>query len=354
MSLQKLTVADVKASRILPMLGLCVNDPRTLPWLNEGREQLLNRMIGGWWGCTVRMQLCPSSGCLVWPREVADIVAVALCGTPIPIRNGWFEFIENLNHVENCDSCDCGCRCGGLIMHNDETTVPSAFSVLTTGNSIRIYPSDESDVGKTMLIQGYDKNQIWVRSEVGGAVIDGEQVTLALPYVDTTTLWLRGAPLAIQRQATNYVVRMYEHDVTNGGDRLLANYQPDETRPNYRRSILPGLAGSRCAPSRSNCACGDGTTNSTPPLLTVIAKLGYAPVSSDYDWVYPSNLVALKFAMRSRKRDEENDDEGSEADLQRAIRELRKELDGMTGNRQNVYVNINQSASFSKVSAGFW
>jgi hypothetical protein len=89
-------------------------------------------------------------------------------------------------------------------------------------------------------------------------------------------------------------------------------------------------------------------------MLTAIAKLGYAPVSSDYDWVYPANLTALKYAIRSRKRDEENDDAGSEADLARAIRELRKELDGMTGNRQNVYININQSAGFQKVSAGFW
>lgn len=351
MSLQRLTFADVKASRIPLSLGLCPTDERLLQWCNEGREQLMNRAIGGFWGQTVRVQMCVSDGgCLVWPREAADVVAVAVCKTPIPIYNDLYPFIENVGHVENCDSCSCGCQCGGMALLSDNTTVASALTVLTTGNTIRFYPADEADVGKTVLVQGYDQNLIWVRTTVGGVVIDGEQVTLALPFVDTATRWYRGAPVSIQRQATAYRLLMYEHDVTNGGDRLLASYQPDETRPSYRRSILPGLSGTNCGSTASTSCGGCGTT----PLITAIIKLGYVPILTDQDWVYPSNLTALKYVIRSRKRDEENDDAGSEADLQRAIRELRRELDSMAGGRQNVRIHISPTAEFSRVSGGFW
>lgn len=342
----KTTVSTIKTSRIPVNLGICPDDPRLIQWLNESREQLINRAVGGWWGQTVRAKFCVDNGCIVWPREVGFIHAIAVCGVPIQVHNGWWQFLVNVSHVENCDTCNCGCRCGDVPnMSWDETTVPTQSAIRGTGKTIRIYPSDQADVGKTMIIQGYDNNNIWVRTTIDGSVQDGEEVTLALPYVDTVTEWFAGSPTGIIREPTTYRVLMYEHNVSADTDRLIATYQPDETVPNYRRSIIPGLARTRCC--RVSCSCDE------LPTVEAIVKLAYAPVSVDNDWVYPGNILALKYGMLSRKRDEENDDAGAEIMLQKALRELKVELRANTGDITTVNVNVNKSAQFYKLTQGF-
>lgn len=343
----KTTVSTIRNSRIPANLGICPSDERLLLWLNEAREQLINRAVGGWWGQTVRAKFCLDNGCIVWPREVGFIHALSVCGKPIAVRNGWWQFIENLNHVENCDSCACGCQCNEVPnMQWDETTVPTNSPIAGTDKTIRVYPSDIADAGKTMIFQGYDKNGIWVRTTIGGVVSDGERVTLALPYVDTVTEWQPGSPTGVIREATKYRVLVYEHDTVADTDRLISTYQPDETLPNYRRSIIPGLSGTTC--SARCCDCDDEL-----PAVEAIVKLAYAPVSADNDWVYPGNTLALKAAMMSRKRDEEQDDTGAEVMLQKGLRELRLEHRANTGDIQHVYVNINKSAPLSLLTRGF-
>lgn len=368
-----LTLAEVLDSRIPVRLSQCgyeadgtTPNPKVVQWLNEARQQLMNRTIGGWFGQTVRAKFCMDNGCVVWPREVGSVVALAVNRQPIHINNQFWEFIENLNHIEDCDPgcCACGCNtgwrgwnCDGpMHMNDDNTMVPVHRATKITGSTIRVYPSDAADVGKTMIFQGYDFNNIWVRTTVGGTVIDGEQVTLALPYVDTVTTWYPGMPTGVTRQRTAHRVLVYEHDVVGDGDIPMSTYQPDETRPAYRRSIIPGLRRlvrtTACNTSGDPCCTGDGC--GVNPSVMAIVKLAYAPVSELNDWVYPANPIALEYATLSRKRDEENDIEGSEAALKQAIRELRHELDAMTGNRQEIYVNINRSARFSRISAGMY
>lgn len=345
----KTTVSTIKNSRIPVNLGICADDPRLLQWLNEAREQLINRAVGGWWGQTIKAKFCYDNGCIVWPREVGFIHAVAVCGVPIAVRNGWWQFIQNLNHVENCDNCTCGCQCGDVPnMQWDETTVPTNSPIRGTGKTIRVYPSDIADVGKTMIIQGYDQNNIWVRTTIDGVVQDGEEITLALPYVDTVTEWYHGSPTGVIREATQYRVLVYEHNVSADTDRLISTYAPDETLPNYRRSIIPGLSRARCCGTNNCCPCDDEL-----PSVEAIVKLAYAPVSMDNDWVYPGNTLALKAAMMSRKREEENDDAGAEIMLKKALRELQVELRANTGDIQQVYVNINKSAQLGRLTAGF-
>lgn len=339
----KLTVGTIKTNGIPAYLSMCPDDPRLIQWLNQAREQLINRAVGGWWGQTVSAKFCYDDGCIVWPREVGFIHAVSVCGVPIPVRNGWWQYIQNLNHVENCE-CRCGCN-EGPSLGFDETMVPTQSPIKGTGKSIRVYPSDVADAGKKMIFQGYDKNNIWVRTTIGGVVSDGEQVTLALPYVDTVTEWYPGSPTGVIRDATSYRVLVYEHNIVLDTDRLIATYQPDETLPSYRRSILPGLSRITCAPV--GCDCDER------PTVQAIVKLAYAPVSVDNDWVYPGNPLAIQYAMMGRKRDSENDDAGAEIMLQKALRELQVELRANTGDIQHMYVNINRSAKMSKLSRGF-
>jgi hypothetical protein len=117
----------------------------------------------------------------------------------------------------------------------DQRGTQASFAQTTTDNQrIRFYPGNAQDVGKTIIVQGYDSNGNWVRSGPTDNRIDGETVTLALPFVTTTTIWRPGAPTAIIKEVTQYRVLGYAVDATSGDETAIADYQPGETEPMYQ------------------------------------------------------------------------------------------------------------------------
>jgi hypothetical protein len=220
---------------------------------------------------------------------------------------------------------------------------------------IRLYPTHSSDVGKTVLVQGYDSNNIWVRTNpTGSEVIDGELVTLALPFVDTTTIWYPGQPTAIQKDVTNYRVLMYEYDTVTTLERQLGDYQATETNPEYQVSFIPGFHNIKCC----GTACSTDDDCNPPRTVTALVKLAHIDVSSDRDWVLFQNIAAYKEAMLA-VRDWENGDVASgnfhfygattakqarasnQATLSKggAIPMLRAELRSVTGDNTTVFVH---------------
>jgi hypothetical protein len=299
---QLLTVSDIKASRIPTVLGICPDDARLLQWLNEAEDAMLNQ--GRWWGSIREAQFCVDNGCLVWPREVATIEQVAICGQPMDYQNAWYAYTRNLATLNPCDecgnSCSCttgstcttaGCACGHLQMREKAGFAVSFASVIGENKVLRVYPTHPSDVGKTIIFQGYDENGIWVRTLVGGSWIDGEQVTLALPFADTTTVWQAGAPLGVLKDATVQRVLVYSYDTVTDSERLLAIYQPSETRPMYRWAWIPNFNNIKCC----NCDEDDRRT------VTAIVSLQHIPLAHDNDFVIFQNLNAYKMAMQAVK-----------------------------------------------------
>jgi hypothetical protein len=372
-----LTAASAGVARAL---GLCLPGDRVkfLSYLNESEERLL--AYGRWWGSIVEAQFCVSERdgkrCLVFPREIATVEQVALCGQPISLENAWYSFVQNLAQIESCDGdCACGdgactgnCACGHLQMRM--SAKPAASFDWTRGSNkvLRFYPSHSSDVGKTILVQGYDENNIWVRTNpTGSEVIDGELVTLALPFVDTTTIWYPGMPSALQKDETNYRVLMYEYDTVTGGERLLGDYQPSETNPEYRVASIPGLNGVSCC----NSACSDNDSCSRKSL-TALVKLAHIPVSSDRDWLLFRNITAYKEAMLAVRDWEQGDivsgnfhfygaaaPKQARASNQATLRQggaipmLRAELRSMTGDNTTVYTHIEATNRFPNTMIGF-
>ena len=97
----KFTLGTIKASRLPHVLGVCSDDARLVQWANAAQERLMAR--GRWWGTVVRAKFCVADGCLTWPREVAVIEKVRLCGKPIIAHGLWYEFTDYVD-----PSC-CGC-----------------------------------------------------------------------------------------------------------------------------------------------------------------------------------------------------------------------------------------------------
>lgn len=174
----------------------------------------------------------------------------------------------------------------------DNGEVVSFATTVGTNKKIRIYPGNATDAGKTITIQGYDANGNWVRSGSASARVDGEVVTLAMPFVDTVTIWGAGAPTGVIKDETQYRVLVYALDTDDASETFLANYQPTETLPTYRRMFIPQFR---------NTSCG-GCSTST---LTAIVSLQQVPVKYDSDWLLFQNLAAYKDGCMSEKYREE-------------------------------------------------
>src|SRR3954463_5933852 len=140
----RITFADAKSSRPLQAaVGACGTEPRFADLLNEAQQRLLYE--GKWWGTVIRYQFCAVDGCITLPRAAAALEAVAVCGRPIPIRDMWFEFIENgfgtmstpmgsnatLQAAGCCGASPNGCCIPGAIYRGN---FPGFADLIPTGN----------------------------------------------------------------------------------------------------------------------------------------------------------------------------------------------------------------------------
>lgn len=293
---------DGTASRLSVMAGVCPTDPRLTQWANNFEDRALAE--GRWWGATALYRFCISSACnVVLPREVAVIEAANLNGMPMDTGTIWNPFVRP--HLP-CGSilssgCGCGCGCNTRFSLQDKNTAASFATTQGTNKKIRVYPTNVADVGKKIIIQGYDSNGIWVRTSYGGSVQDGEQVTLALPHVDTTTVWgpslnkqCVGAPVNVIKDPTSYRVLLYSLSTVDATEIQLARYEPNETNPMYRVVTIPRFRHS------SSCGCSSST-------LTAIASLQHIPVTHDTDFLLFQNMAAYQMGVMAEKYMEEGD-----------------------------------------------
>lgn len=293
----KVTLGTAK-ERIAKHLNLCATDSRTTDYINEAQRRLIES--GKWKGTYGKFTLCATNGCIAWPRQIETIETVAVCSNPGTVRNGWFEFVESgYGLMSNKDNI------GYQLLDRGESPTHSDLS--GAGKQLRVYAFLEADAGKTVTIQGYDSNNNWVRTLKSGSGAtavyqDGEVVTLVNGYVDTTTSFK--SVTNVLKDTTQGNVQVYE--ITDAATPTLvdiATYQPDETLPSYRRSMIPSLGGA--------AGCEDGDEKRVP--VTVIAKLRFINAVNDTDVLMVSDLYAVKNMAIAIKL-EENRDFGAAAE----------------------------------------
>lgn len=310
----KVTLATAK-QRIAKHLNLCATDSRVTDYINEAQRRLIES--GKWKGTYGRFTLCATDGCIVWPRQIETIESFAIDKTPGTIRNSWFEFLESGVGLQT-DSCGIGNQ---LL---DRGEVPTYRSMSGEGKPVRVYAFLEADAGKTVTIMGYDSNGNWVRtlkSGVGASAVyrDGEVVTLTNGFVDTTTSFK--SITGVLKDQTEGNVMLYELVDATPTLLDLASYEPSETIPSYRKSLVPGLS------TAGKCEVGNIGTVS----VTVIAKLRFIEAVNDEDVLLISDLYAVKNMALAIKM-EENRDFATAAEYRAlAVDSLRNQLSNHIG-----------------------
>ena len=310
----RLNLAEVKASRIPDALGLCSDDPRFIAILNEAHQRLM--MQGLYWGSYQTYQICVGSdGCLTWPRQVASIEAVAVNEEPITLRNGWFEYLKTgygIRTTSNSSELQLMDR-GRACVYDDMTDFAS---------KLQVYSSVAESATAKILVQGYDQHGNWIRTLDGGSHVDGEYISINTTPTGSSNIFT--SITGIQKPVTNgpvYLSKVTEQSVVVP----IGYYESDETLPDYRRSLIPGLGN---APEYT---CGSGDPLTEKRVVRAVVKLDHIDVAKDTDWFVLGNLPALKNAAKAVQLEEQQNLGEASQYLQEAIRLLEVELRHYTG-----------------------
>lgn len=274
------------------MLSMAGTDSRVVSYINEAQERLLYK--GKWLSTYARYRVANCDGVITWPRQLETVETVAVDNRPGQVRNEWYEFLESGVGLVDSTGGDCL-----TLLDRGTACTFSDIDSTAPDKKLRLY-YHSTDNGKSLTLQGYDGDGTWLRTTSGGGVIDGEKVTFDTAtdtadtsltgfthYVDSSSKF--DALSAVQKDVTSYNVRVLEIESTGTvTQRVLAEYEPDETRPVYRRSLIAGLP-------------DESTTT-----VTVIGKLRFVPARVDADWLAINYESAIKEMVMSIRRAEQH------------------------------------------------
>ena len=333
-----ITLATIQQSSIPTVLGLCPTDPRVTRYANEAQERLMSterEWLGTWQ--TARFVII--DGCIVWPRGVLEIRHAKIGCTPMSLRNSWYEYVQPVG-----DPGVAGC--GNFVMQDNDWS-PVVNNVDRTGNTIRFFPGGPSDYGKRILVQGYDINHVFVRSQSGSSWVDGEYVTLASPFVDTVNTWYADGITGIQKDITDQPVTMFDvlPAVGSGEETTteMATLEPDESYPRYKRSKILNFDS-----VVREVGGGWGAF-----IVECIVKRGHIPIRVPTDYLVLQNLAAIKSACMAIKREEDEGPGAGEEQMAAARRLLSGELRNVLGRKTHITADLHGGRTFSRsVMAG--
>ncbi len=334
-----LTLADVRASRIPRVLGVCPTDVRVVEFVNEATQRLLTK--GHWWGSYGRFRICATEGCLTLPPQIAAIERASICGQPVRVHDQWYEFLENGYGIRtggssnSGDSSSVSCTsgacapCFGMSEALQRGTYPTFGDIRGVNKKLNFTCDFPTDVGKEVLALGYDENANWIRTEQDGVIKDGELVALAQSAGTTSNHFFSSVTGLQIPDDMDGQWWLYEYNNDTAFRRMLGWYQYFETRPNYQRYFFPSIGAGSAENEDGDC---------TLTTVDLIAKLDFIPVKNDTDYLIIGNLPALKDMSRAIYL-AENEPDGEKAERllvageRMALRELDAELDHYLGQR---------------------
>lgn len=263
----KTYVADV------PMLNLCEDDPRIDAIINRAQEYAVIHSRGE--VLHQRIAICVDNNCIVWPRQVASVTDMSLCSQVIPLRNQWYEFLQDGVGVYVGQGT---CESAG----HDRGDVCSFADIRGTNKKLKLYLDVSEDAGKYLWAYGLNQNGIWLRTDIDGEIRDGERIPLVQGQISQNFFQ---ALQRTRKDVTKGRVMVYEVDTVTLLERPLAIYEPDEVNPVYRTTLLRGAG--RCP----GAGCGGKAT------VVAMVKLEFIPAKHDDDLMLVPSRTALRFLV---------------------------------------------------------
>ena len=326
------TLSEAKAldSGITSATGVVSCSPKFVELLNQAQRRLM--MLGTWWGTYRRLWVCASSGCIVWPREVAAPLGIRIANTGVRIRNEWFEFGDAVSQ-ETCSD-----TCSGSNIAFDRSNVTGYRPSPYTSWKVRVYPSVAADAGAKVVLQGTDTNGQRIRSEHTSGYAWGEELTIESPF-STSTFTFTGEYLTgAQKPVTKGYLNVYAVNPDTGDEYQIAAWEPSERNPSYRRSYVGMLADASCGCSAEN-GC-DPVPTCSGSIFEAMVRMQFIPALVDSDWLAISDFGAIAAAMKAIKAEDARDYQAAGVEWGIAKGILRSQLDSFDP-PQRVTINTN-------------
>lgn len=286
------TLADARAA-LYDLINVDdPNDPKFLRILNEVRERLITS--GKWKGSIVSTVFNSSTGFITLPYDYLSVLGLTYDRCPAPVFTQFHEYVE-----QGPGEFDETYKWPGQLMDMGDGFATQVN--IETAGVIRVY-SSAADNGDVVRLFGKDENGDVIYDSSGN---EGVNVTLAAPYVATTAQFseVTGA----QKPATSN--RVYLKVWDGATETQIAEYQPNETRPMYRRY----------------------KTGDAEQAIRVICQLRYMPVIAETDWVKPGNISALRAGIRAWLFEDGSDMASADASTVRAYNFLNDEAKSSRG-----------------------
>lgn len=284
---------------------------------------------GDWYATIRKCCACVNCGEVVWPRQVQTVLAINRCNRNVPLLNHWAEF-EPLNAGDLLGYWGGGWEWNfgphPLVGHGHRpglqgNTVP-VFNPISPADAvngvyIRFYPTQQSDIGKTITVFGIDSNGEELRStRADGTIQDGILTLLNLPFV-TMNGSDRNVPTMrhitrIVKDPTDGPVYGYQYRAADNVMLDLARYESSETNPDYQTTRLTGHHFGSC----SGC----------PPMITALVKVKHIDAVNDDDLLVIDNLDAIALGIQALKLGDAYDPQQKAAMEAAAVKELNLQL----------------------------
>lgn len=328
--MKRATLLDARMFGVAQAAGLCDGDnDEFIRLVNEAQQRLIldeAQPDEGFWGtwAVMAFNLTRADPYFTAPRDVARVTAINVCKLPVVLRNQFYEYLEFGNGLRPVNCCDAQI-CEDLASF-DRGLVVAFKDIKPPNKQIRVFATDETDYGKRVLIAYKDPFGNIIYSQDGYNRVMGEFLTLASPFVTTTSDV--DQLLGIQKDETNGPVQFIEVDTVTGDTRLILTMEPTETVAGYRRYFVNGLPDTCCA--------------SETISVSALVKLDFVPVKVDTDYLLIQNLAALKEevqGIRLSDMDSPNAKRMGNAHHAAALRLLFGELDHFVG-KERVSVQV--------------
>lgn len=182
---------------------------------------------------------------------------------------------------------------------------------IATEGTLRFQILNASDAGKTVRINGRGTvngtDDVRVYDSTG---LLGINLTTVSPTADTTQTFSEVTDIQLPE---NMLGRSRLYVVNSGTATLLAEYEPGETRPCYRRYKIGVVEDQN---------------------IMAFCKLRFLPYRANTDWVRPANLGAIKAGFQALTREnaqQYNGDQGASAMWAYGIRLMNQQLKSFRG-----------------------
>lgn len=331
------TLSVFRAQFPTEAMGICATDPMVAAYANDACERLMLDPLcpdegwnSGWATMAFTASVLNGAAYVTTPREVSRLIAISICQRPIPLRNGFFEWLAFGRGLQpkECHNTGCGSSLSAYERGNVVTLAP----LLATPQTIRVYPSDVRDTGLRVLIQGKDQNKITILTTDPGTGLSapGEYLGVNLPFVDSVNQF--STIDGLQKDEMFGPLSLFQVDPISGAEVPLSTMQTNESVASYRRYMIGGV------PNINLCCASPGN----PLQITAQVRLCFSPVANETDYLSISCIPAIveeAMSIRYGRMDSNNAAQQSLLHHQRAIALLNGELDAAIG-KTNVAISV--------------